>query len=127
MAFEVTVDGLRRLLWARGVPAVATDEELIEASRDEKHKLAMTLLSAFAATGRPLSPEQEEEVGRYRDRIERYRAAWKEVHAVAPDAYRVKGDEIAQYYPEGVLRPSSDLDVVIRDPAQLWTAALRMV
>lgn len=127
MAFEVTVDGLRRLLWARGVPSVATDEELIEASRDERHKLVMTLLSAFEATGRPLTPEQREELGKYRDRIERYRAAWKEVHAVAPDAYRVKGEEIAQFYPEGVIRPSSDLDVVIRDPAQLWAAALRMV
>lgn len=127
MAFEVTVDVLRRLLWARGVPTVAGDEELVEASRDPKHKLGVTLLSAFAAAGRALTAEQEVEVGHHRDRVERYRAAWKEIHAVAPNAYRVKGDEIAQWYPEGVLRPSSDLDVVIRDPAQLWAAAQRMV
>jgi len=127
MAFEVTVDVLRRLLWARGVPTVATDDELIEASRDAKHKLGITLLSAFAAAGRTLTPAQETELGHHRERIERYRTAWKEVHAVAPGAYRVKGDEIAQYYPEGVLRPSSDLDVVIRDPAQLWAAAHRAI
>lgn len=127
MAFEVTVDVLRRLLWARGVPSAAGDDELVEASRDPKHKLGVTLLSAFAAAGRTLTPDQEVELGHHRERVERYRAAWKEVHAVAPDAYRVKGDEIAQYYPGGVLRPSSDLDVVIRDPAQLWAAARRMV
>jgi hypothetical protein len=127
MAFEVTVDVLRRLLWARGVPTVAGDEELVEASRDPQHKLAVTLLSAFAAAGRTLTAEQDVELGHHRDRIERYRAAWKEIHAVAPNAYRVKGDEIAKFYPDGVLRPSSDLDVVIRDPAQLWAAAQRMV
>src|SRR5262245_25274637 len=108
MALEVTVDGLRRLLWARGVPTVATDEELLEASRAEKHKLGLTLLSAYAAAGRPMTPEQETELSHYRERIERYRAAWKEVHAAAPSAYRNKGDEIAQFYPQGVLRPSSD-------------------
>lgn len=127
MAFEVTVDVLRRLLWARGVSTVADDDQLLEASRDPKHKLGVTLLSAFAAAGRTLTADQETELGHHRERIERYRAAWKEVHAAAPGAYRVKGDEIAQYYPEGVLRPSSDLDVVIRDPAQLWAAAQRMV
>src|SRR5262245_46579454 len=52
MALEVTVDVLRRLLWARGVPTAATDDDLLEASRDEKHKLGITLLSAFAAAGR---------------------------------------------------------------------------
>jgi len=127
MAFEVTVDVLRRLLWARGVPTVAGDEDLVEASRDPRHKLGITLLSAFAAAGRALTAEQEVEVGHHRDRIERYRAAWKEIQSAAPDAYRVKGDEIARFYPDGVLRPSSDLDVVLRDPAQLWAAAQRMV
>lgn len=127
MALEVTVDVLRRLLWARGVPTSATDDELLEASRDEKHKLRITLLTAFAAEGRKLTAEEEAELAHYRARIELYREAWKQVHAVAPNAYRVKGEGIAQYYPEGVLRPSSDLDVVLRDPAELWAAAQRMM
>lgn len=115
-------DALRELLISRGVPATADDDALLRWARDPKHKLGVTLLSAWQACGRTLPADQLGELDDNRRRIERYRGTWKVVTEQAPDARLVKGTVIAAHYPPGLLRGAGDLDVIC-PAAQLWRAA----
>jgi hypothetical protein len=117
---------LRQLLISRGVPADADDEALLAAARSAKHKLHITVLSARESTGQSLSPEQKAELEAYRQRLERYRAAWTIVAGAAPHAQVVKGWTIGDHYPPGLLRSAGDLDVVCR-PDELWAAARALI
>jgi hypothetical protein len=119
-------DTLRQLLVSRGVPAAADDEELLLAARAPGHKLAVTVLSAQAAAGQALRPEQSEELAAHRHRIDRYRQAWSVVSSAAPDACVVKGSSVGARYPAGLLRAAGDMDVVCPAP-QLWAAALALL
>jgi hypothetical protein len=117
---------LRQLLVSRGVPADADDEALLAAARSAKHKLHITVLSARCSAGQSLSPEQKAELEAYRQRLERYRAAWTVVAGAAPHAQVVKGWTIGDHYPPGLLRSAGDLDVVCR-PDELWAAAQALI
>lgn len=119
------LDALRQLMISRGAPA-ADDEALLRAARDPRHKLAVTLLSGWQASGRPLSDGQRAELAEHRHRIGRYLDVWPVIAAAAPDAYLVKGSAIAAHYPAGLLRAAGDLDVVC-PAAQLWPAARRLI
>ncbi|HEY3734635.1 MAG TPA: hypothetical protein VGL63_12035 [Streptosporangiaceae bacterium] len=119
------LDALRQLMISRGAPA-ADDEALLRAARDPRHKLAVTLLSGWQASGRLLTDEQRAELAEHRHRIGRYLEVWPVIAAAAPDAYLVKGSAIAAHYPAGLLRAAGDLDVVC-PAAQLWPAARRLI
>lgn len=115
-------DTLKRLMASRGVDA--TDpQELLAAARLPHHKLAVTLLSCWAAEGHPLTKAQSAELTAYRSRSARYAEVWATLHDVAPAAYVLKGPQIAALYPEGIMRASGDLDVVSPQRDQLWAAA----
>ena len=104
---EFSVDSLRRLLVAQGVPAGAPIEMMVQQARAPRHKLAITLLSALAVQGHPLTEAERAELAAHRERIERYAQAWAQVRAVAPDARVVKGHNIAALYPAGVIRAAA--------------------
>jgi hypothetical protein len=119
-------DALRQLLISRGAPAEADDESLLRIAGAPEHKLGVTLLSAEAAAGRQLSPQQHGELAANRYRIDRYRETWSVVSGAAPDAYVVKGSSIRAHYPPGLLRAAGDMDVIC--PAvQLWSAAQELI
>jgi len=120
------LSALRQLLVSRGVPADASDEALLTASRAARHKLHITVLSAREAAGQQLPPDQQAELAAYRDRLERYREAWSVVRDVAPHAQVVKGWTIGEHYPPGMLRAAGDLDVVC-PPGELWRAAAALI
>jgi hypothetical protein len=126
MATEAFAQWLRRVLEIRGVPPSTSDDELLRHARRPRHKLGVTLLSAWAAEGRELSPAQREELTAQRARIEAYRQVWSDLRGVAPSAYLVKGPGVAAHYPPGILRAAGDLDVICHDPGQLWAAAGRL-
>jgi hypothetical protein len=117
---------LRQLLVSRGVSPDADDEALLSAARAARHKLHITVLSARESAGQRLQPDQQAELTAYRDRLERYQAAWSIVSAAAPHAQVVKGWTIGDHYPPGMLRAAGDLDVVC-PPGELWQAALALI
>lgn len=119
-------EALRQLLISRGAPAEADDESFQRLARSPDHKLAVTLLSAEAAAGRPLRPRESAELAANRHRIGCYRKAWSIVSGAAPDAYVVKGSSIAAHYPPNLLRAAGDMDVIC-PAAQLWLAARELI
>jgi hypothetical protein len=128
---EITPDALGRLLVARGVPRGLDPAGLLEAARRPEHRLAVTLLGAWEAQGedldgaarRVLSARRDELAG-HRARLERYAGTWELIRGVAPDAYTVKGLEIAALYPTGVVRQGGDLDVACERLGDVWRVAL---
>lgn len=120
---EVSFQTLRWLLEARGVPGGLSPVDLVRHARDPRHKLAVTLTSVLARDGHQLPDGLLDEVANHRRRIQRYADLWSRIHALAPTAHVVKGSEIAQSYPDGVLRSAGDLDVVCPDQRMLWVAA----
>jgi hypothetical protein len=120
---EVDVATLRRLLVARGVPATADDLSLLQAAKSPRHKLAVTLLSAWALEGRRLDPGLARELEWHRRRLARYRAVWARIDQAVPGAYLLKGLEIAGLYPPGLVREAGDLDVGVRRADDLWRIA----
>lgn len=117
---------LRQLLVSRGVPADSDDAAVLAAARTAEHKLHITVLSARESAGQPLSGEHRAELAAYRERVERYRAAWSIISETAPNAQVVKGWTIGDHYPPGTHRSAGDLDVVCR-PGELWQAARALI
>lgn len=113
---------LCQLLVSRGVAPDADDEKLLAAARLPRHKLDVTLLSAWESAGHSLSPDQRAELAAHRDRLRRYRATLSMISSAAPHVRVVKGWEIGDRYPPGLIRAAGDLDVVCA-PGELWQAA----
>jgi hypothetical protein len=124
---DITVDTIRAVLVGRGAPRSADDATLLEIARSPRHKLAVTLLSAWSSAGRALSREHDDELAAHRRRIDRYRATWGRIREVAPDVHTIKGFGILRHYPPGVLRAAGDIDVICPRPAQMWRAARRLL
>lgn len=104
-----------------GVPAGTPSWQVARAA-DKARALALWLSAAQCRGDRLGGAEQL-----YLDRVRRRSAA---LHAVGADmaaAHGVrilKGPLIARHYPEGLLRPSGDADLVAADQPALWSAAL---
>jgi hypothetical protein len=129
LAPEVSVRTLARLLdtdEASLRDATSDREALLTKARSEGHKLAATLLSLLDLAGDPLSAEQRAELSVLRERSTFYGEVWKTLHALAPDAFILKGPVIGALYPAGVLRSASDLDVVCPTEAGLWACATHL-
>jgi hypothetical protein len=127
---EITAGTLERLMTARGAPAGLDAARLLEAAGRPEHKLAVTLLSAWEAGGASLGglaarelSARRRELSLHRLRLERYAGMWERIRQAAPEAYTVKGLEIAALYPGGLVRQAGDLDVVCPRPADVWRVA----
>ncbi len=106
-----------------GVPDHEDGRELVAVARDTSATLPQLVISLAAREGTPLGSGSTDELARARHRAARYAQFRTAVEAVAPSARVVKGPSLAAHYPEDVLRPVGDLDLVLPGEAALWQAA----
>jgi hypothetical protein len=125
---EFTTALVQRVLRALGLPA--RDEfpfELLDATRQGRHQIAMTLVSLWEREGRFVSPALLYELRLHRDLQTSMREVRNEQSSHVPRSGFVKGLEVASLYPQGVLREMKDLDVLVPDRADVWISAGRLI
>ncbi|MFJ9790690.1 hypothetical protein ACYTFC_30585 [Streptomyces globosus] len=105
------------------VPDHEDGRELVAAARAVSATLPQLVISVAAREGVPLGSGSSDELARARARAVRYAAFRATAEAAAPHCRVVKGPSLARHYPQGVLRPVGDLDLVLPDQAELWAAA----
>ncbi|MFK8912443.1 hypothetical protein, partial [Streptomyces sp. YS-3] len=107
---------------------LSPDEDLrvlVRRARATREALVQLVFSVAERAGHRLGTGSADELRRARARAEGYRR----LHTAISAAHRVhvlKGPAISQHYPEGVLRPTGDLDLVVADERELW-AVVRVV
>ncbi|MDT8912744.1 nucleotidyltransferase family protein [Amycolatopsis sp. PS_44_ISF1] len=94
---------------------------LMAAARREHYTLPYLVLSVLRAEGLPMGPAAAGQLRRAMDRDAFYRALLTETSAQA-EVTPIKGVHLARHYPEGVLRPQGDLDLVTSTELDLWRA-----
>ncbi|WP_327253274.1 hypothetical protein [Streptomyces sp. NBC_01244] len=115
-SFPIDLDLLYELLDVdRSLPV----RRLLQAARLVRGVLAPLVLSLAVREGTPMGSGSRGELERLHRRIDTYARLNEEIARV-PGARVVKGPSLARYYPEGVLRPLGDLDVVTTTEAALW-------
>ncbi|MEN3356740.1 MAG: hypothetical protein V7637_722 [Mycobacteriales bacterium] len=92
-------------------------------ARHREWSFAPTLYSAWEQAGRPLTPAIRYELDLQRGRIAGYRELSEKLHAAVPGLIGMKGLDVADRYPAGLLRYMNDLDFWVPDEAELWQAA----
>jgi hypothetical protein len=115
-SFPLTLGLLYDLL---DVDPVLGPRELLAHARWTRGGLAPLALSLAAREGVPMGSGARDEFRRVARRGATYRELAGIVAGV-PGARVVKGPSLARYYPEGIHRPSGDLDVVVPDEPALW-------
>lgn len=89
-------------------------------------RLGVTVLSAAAREGFPLGTGSTELLDRHRRKTDTYAQLVRAVIEALPDPRTVwvqKGPELARLYPEDLVRPAGDLDLVADDETSFWVAA----
>lgn len=109
---------LHRLL---GVDDDETPDVLVRAARGEGWTLPELVLSVVEKNGRALDAAAADELRRARARHRRYVELLEEITA-AISARVIKGPSLAARYPEGLVRPVGDLDLVVADEEAVWRA-----
>ncbi|ONK16051.1 nucleotidyltransferase family protein [Streptomyces sp. MP131-18] len=112
---------LSTLYDALDVPEEHGPGRLLFSARKAHYTLPYLVLSALEHRGHPMSEAARGELGRARRRARHY----EEVLAHIADRARVqvvKGPMLARHYPDGILRPQGDLDLVTDGEADLWRA-----
>jgi hypothetical protein len=94
--------------------------------RHREPSFAPTVYSAWEQDGRDLNPSLRYELELQRARVARYRDVAEKLRAAAPGAVSMKGLEVADRYPAGLVRYMNDLDFWIADEAELWHATVTM-
>ena len=125
---ELTTALVQRVLLALGLPS--GDEspfDLLDATRQGRHQVAMTLVSLWERQGRFVSPALLYELRLHRDLQTSLREVRDEQSGLVPRSGFVKGLEVASLYPQGVLREMKDLDVLVPDRADVWVSAARLI
>jgi hypothetical protein len=97
--------------------------EIVLLLRHDQPTFAPTLLSAWHAEGRELSPLLRLELATALARTSYYRSLDAEIISVVPGLTSVKGLEIVDFYPSGLARHMNDLDYVASVESDLWQAA----
>lgn len=98
-------------------------DELVSLVRQSEPGLAVTLFSAWDAAGADLSPPLRGEVDAVRHRLEFYRSTTERLRAKVPGLTTIKGLEVADLYPAGLIRNMTDIDVVAPSEAAQWDVA----
>lgn len=101
--------------------ADAEPRDLIRAARCQKWSLPQLVLSMLERDGIRLGSGGADELRRARIRKASY-AELEEILRAELPVRTVKGSTIARWYPEGLLRPVGDLDLVTADEVDLWRA-----
>jgi hypothetical protein len=125
---ELTTALVHRVLRALGLPARNEFPfELLDATRQGRHQIAMTLVSLWEREGRFVSPALLYELRLHRDLQTSLRAVRDEQSSHVPRSGFVKGIEVASLYPRGVLREMKDLDVLVPERTDVWVSACRLI
>ncbi|MFF1476333.1 hypothetical protein ACFVYD_01905 [Streptomyces sp. NPDC058301] len=93
---------------------------LVRRARATREALVQLVFSVAERAGHRLGTGSADELRRARARADGYRRLHTAVSA-AHSVHVLKGPAIAQHYPEGVLRPTGDLDLVVADERELWS------
>ncbi|MEV6549594.1 nucleotidyltransferase family protein [Streptomyces sp. NPDC051597] len=107
---------------------LSPDEDLrvlVRRARATREALVQLVFSVAERAGHRLGTGSADELRRARARAEGYRRLHTAIRAAHP-VHVLKGPAISQHYPEGVLRPTGDLDLVVADERELW-AVVRVV
>jgi hypothetical protein len=125
---ELTTAVIQRVLRALGLPSgYESPFDLLDATRQGRHQVAMTLVSLWEQQGRFVSPALRYELRLHRDLQTSLREVRDEQRSHVPRSGFVKGLEIASLYPQGVLREMKDLDVLVPHRADVWVSAARLL
>lgn len=114
--FPLTLDLMHDLL---GVDPYDGPRRLLAKARTVRGVISPLVLSLAAREGVPMGTGARDELARMQRRARTYRDLYDVVTAV-PGARVIKGPSIARHYPEGVLRPLGDLDVIVEAEETLW-------
>ncbi len=93
----------------------------------QESSLAPTLLSAWQAEGRELSPALRLELDAERARVDYYRGLDADLTSKISGLTSVKGLEILELYPAGLTRHMNDLDYVTSTESDLWQACDQLI
>lgn len=125
---ELTTAMVERVLRRLGLPP--GDEspfDLLDASRHERHQVAMTLVCLWEREGRFVSPALRYELRLHRDLQASLAELRDELAGRVPGVGFVKGLEVASLYPSGVLREMKDLDVLVPERGDVWDVAALLI
>jgi hypothetical protein len=123
---DLSVDMLTAVLAATCGEEPATPGEAVHLVRRHQHAFAPTLYSAWLADGRALTAGLLEELDAARQRMAFYRDVAATLFAKVPGLTSIKGLEVADLYPAGLIRVMNDLDMVALAEPDLW-AAVRLL
>ncbi len=124
---ELTADKVLDALTACTGKSAERPDEIVQLVRRAEPGLAVTLFSAWEAAGIDLSPALRGDVEAVRQRMEFYRALIGRLRGKVPGLATVKGLEVADLYPAGLVRNMTDVDVVApSEPAQWDVIAILM-
>jgi hypothetical protein len=115
---EILVDVLAAT--SRGVADRAESVALVRAAQPS---FGPTLYSAWRVEGDDLDPGLRHDLDRTQARVDFYRRTAAELARRVPQLIPIKGLEVADLYPEGIVRAMNDLDLVAADERDLWSAA----
>jgi hypothetical protein len=125
---ELTTDLVLRVLRSLGLPSGEDCPfALLDATRQGRHQVAMTLAGLWEREGRFVSPALRYELRLHRDLQATLRQVRDEQLRHVPRSGFVKGLEVAALYPQGVPREMKDLDVLVPDRADVWCSAARLI
>jgi hypothetical protein len=116
---------------AEGVAVEAGDTdglaEIVLLLRHDQPTFAPTLLSAWQAEGRELSPALRLELDAARARVGYYRSVDAGLTSKVPGLIPVSGLEIADMYPGGLVRHLTELNYVAAAETDLWHACEHLI
>jgi hypothetical protein len=120
---ELTADKVLDALELCAGKSATRPDEIVDLVRRTEPGLAVTLFSAWEAEGAGLSPALRGEVEAVRHRIEFYRAVVGRLRAKVPELTVIKGLEVADLYPAGLVRNMTDIDVIAPSELAQWDIA----
>lgn len=124
---ELTAEDLSRVLAVCCGEEPEGPAEAVYLTRRSQQSFAPTLYSAWQAEGARLSPALEYELEVARARTDFYRRVAASLFAAVPGLTPVKGLEVADRYPPGLVRTMNDLDLVASTEPDLWRAVAALV
>lgn len=101
--------------------------DIVAILRQGQPSFAPTLLAAWEAEGRELSPALQYDLDAARARVAYYRTVDAGLRSKVTGLTSVKGLEIIDLYPGGLARHMNDLDFVASTEADLWQACAHLV
>jgi hypothetical protein len=117
---DLTADKVLDALALRAGRSATRPDEMVELVRRAEPGLAVTLFSAWEASGADLNPALRGEVEAVRHRMEFYRSVIGGIRAKVPGLTLIKGLEVADLYPAGLVRNMTDIDVVAPSESAQW-------